>query len=410
MSKSLFRRDFVLMVVGQIISLFGNAILRFALSLYVLTLTGSAAAFGGIMALSMVPMVFCGPLGGVAADRLPRQRIMAVLDFLTAALVLLAALLLHNGELAMITALMLLLGAIQSFYQPAVTASIPLLADGEQLMAANSTVALVQALASLLGPILGGLLYSAFALQSILAVSAACFFASAVLELFLHIPYEKPGRSYGALKQIAADLAQAARFLRRERPALLAVLLLLSSLNLFLAGLYTVGLPYLVKVHLGLSDLLYSYSQAALGVGSILGGLLPALLGQRMPIRRSYWYLLGVTVLLLPMALVLTVKTPPFAAYGVILASSLAGMACVAAFNVSSLTFFQKSIPTGLLGKVSSFANAVSTCALPLGQALYGALFELAVPWLVVVFALTSSAVISLLTGKAIKKAAVDSL
>lgn len=407
MSPKLFRRDFTLMVIGQIISLFGNAILRFALSLYVLTLTGSAAAFGGIMALSMVPMVFCSPLGGVAADRLPRQRIMAVLDFITAALVLLSAAALGSGGLAVVTALMLALSTIQSFYQPSVTASIPLLADGEQLMAANSTVALVQALASLLGPILGGLLYSIFGLRPILTVSAACFFASAVLELFLHIPYEKPGRSYGALKQIAADLAQAARFLQRERPALLAVLLLLSSLNLFLAGLYTVGLPYLIKVHLGLSDLLYSYSQAALGLGSILGGVLPAILGKHMPIRRSYWYLLGVTVLLLPMALVLTSGTPALLAYGVIIATSLAGMVCVTAFNVSSLTFFQKSIPAGLLGKVSSFANAISTCALPLGQALYGALFELAVPWLVVVFALTSSAAISLLTGKAIGKAAV---
>ena len=188
------------------------------------------------------------------------------------------------------------------------------------------------------------------------------------------------------------------------------MLLLLSSLNLFLAGLYTVGLPYLIKVHLGLSDLLYSYSQAALGLGSILGGVLPAILGKHMPIRRSYWYLLGVTVLLLPMALVLTSGTPALLAYGVIIATSLAGMVCVTAFNVSSLTFFQKSIPAGLLGKVSSFANAISTCALPLGQALYGALFELAAPWLAAVFALVSSAVISLLTGKAIKKAAVDSL
>ena len=46
--KKLFGRDFTLMVAGQIISLFGNAILRFALSLYVLDTTGSAAVFGGI--------------------------------------------------------------------------------------------------------------------------------------------------------------------------------------------------------------------------------------------------------------------------------------------------------------------------------------------------------------------------
>ena len=75
-SDRLFSRDFTLMVAGQIISLFGNAILRFALSLYVLDTTGSAAVFGGILAVSMVPTILCSPLGGVLADRVPRQRIM----------------------------------------------------------------------------------------------------------------------------------------------------------------------------------------------------------------------------------------------------------------------------------------------------------------------------------------------
>ena len=70
-SDRLFSRDFTLMVAGQIISLFGNAILRFALSLYVLDTTGSAAVFGGILAVSMVPTILCSPLGGVLADRVP---------------------------------------------------------------------------------------------------------------------------------------------------------------------------------------------------------------------------------------------------------------------------------------------------------------------------------------------------
>ena len=61
-ASRLFTRDFTLMTVGQIISLFGNAILRFALSLHVLALTGSAAVFGGILALSMVPTALLSPL------------------------------------------------------------------------------------------------------------------------------------------------------------------------------------------------------------------------------------------------------------------------------------------------------------------------------------------------------------
>ena len=45
MQTKLFRRDFALVVIGQIISLFGNAILRFALPLYLLRETGSSPLF-----------------------------------------------------------------------------------------------------------------------------------------------------------------------------------------------------------------------------------------------------------------------------------------------------------------------------------------------------------------------------
>lgn len=83
--KWMFGRDFILMVAGQIISLFGNAILRFALSVAVLDMTGSAAAFASIAALSMLPTILLSPLGGVLADRVSRKDIMAALDFITSA-------------------------------------------------------------------------------------------------------------------------------------------------------------------------------------------------------------------------------------------------------------------------------------------------------------------------------------
>ena len=161
-SDRLFSRDFTLMILGQIISLFGNAILRFALSLYVLDTTGSAAAFGGILAVSMVPTILCSPLGGVLADRVPRQRIMWGLDFFTAALVL--------GYGLFFASRGTVLAAIQALYQPSVQASIPALASEEHLPAANGVVAQVQALANLLGPILGGMLYGWVGLLPMVAV------------------------------------------------------------------------------------------------------------------------------------------------------------------------------------------------------------------------------------------------
>ena len=141
MNSRLFQRDFTIMILGQIISLFGNAILRFSLSLYVLEVTGSAAVFGTILAVSMIPTVLLSPFGGVLADRLPKQKIMTILDFVTAGLIVFYdAVYGSAGNLAAVTIFMILLTLIQAFYQPSVQASIPLLASQEQLMAANGIV------------------------------------------------------------------------------------------------------------------------------------------------------------------------------------------------------------------------------------------------------------------------------
>ena len=89
MQKTSFGRDFLLVVIGQIISLFGNAILRFALPLYLLRQTGSPALFGVVTACSFAPMVVLSMAGGVLADRVNKRNIMVGLDFSTAAIILL---------------------------------------------------------------------------------------------------------------------------------------------------------------------------------------------------------------------------------------------------------------------------------------------------------------------------------
>lgn len=119
MREKLFHRDFTLVVIGQIISLLGNAVLRFVLPLYLLDVTGSRSLFGLCSAAAFVPMVVLTPLGGVVADRLHKQRIMVVLDFFTCALVALTALALgHLPLVPVLVAAMMLLYGISGAYQP----------------------------------------------------------------------------------------------------------------------------------------------------------------------------------------------------------------------------------------------------------------------------------------------------
>lgn len=403
MNSRLFQRDFTIMILGQIISLFGNAILRFSLSLYVLEVTGSAAVFGTILAVSMIPTVLLSPFGGVLADRLPKQKIMTILDFVTAGLIVFYdAVYGSAGNLAAVTIFMILLTLIQAFYQPSVQASIPLLASQEQLMAANGIVMQVQALAGLLGPILAGMLYGIGGVKPILAASAVCFFLSAVMELFLRIPHEKREADGSPVRMALLDLKGAVTYLIRENTCLFKLLIVVAGINLFLSALFIIGLPYLVKIYLGMSAQAYGFAETAMGMGSILGGLVSGLAGKKIPFKHSHYFLLGTPLLLIPVILILLFQAPGKMIYAVLLTSVMIGMGFAALFTIAAQTFIQKSTPVHMLGKVGAFVSTICVCALPVGQAMYGGLFELfsGSPWVVVLV----GTVISMMLAYAAKR------
>ena len=306
MREKLFHRDFTLVVIGQIISLLGNAVLRFVLPLYLLDVTGSRSLFGLCSAAAFVPMVVLTPLGGVVADRLHKQRIMVVLDFFTCALVALTALALgHLPLVPVLVAAMMLLYGISGAYQPAVQASMPLLCPPDRLVDGNAVINQVSALSSLLGPLLGSLVYGAFGVTPVLAGASACFFASAVMELFIQIPHTPRHTGASVWQTARADLAESGTFLRQERPEILKYIALVSAFNLLLSALLVVSMPVLIKQTLGLGDTWYGLNQTAMAAGSLAGGLTAGLLGPRLTVRRSWLTLLACGVCLIPMGLCL---------------------------------------------------------------------------------------------------------
>jgi len=79
--QKLFSRNFIFITIGQAVSMFGTAILKFTISLYILDLTGSAAVFGTVTAISSIPPIFLSPLGGILVDRKNKRNMMVALDF-----------------------------------------------------------------------------------------------------------------------------------------------------------------------------------------------------------------------------------------------------------------------------------------------------------------------------------------
>ena len=137
--KKGFSKDFYLVLIGQIISLFGNAVIRFALPLHLLSVTHSPSLLGIVSGFAFLPLAVMSPVGGLIADRVNKRNIMVVLDFFTAGLVL--AFLLLSGRVSLvglILVMLFLLYGISGAYQPSVQASIPLLVTEEAIMPACS--------------------------------------------------------------------------------------------------------------------------------------------------------------------------------------------------------------------------------------------------------------------------------
>lgn len=402
MNQKLFTRDFTMVVLGQIVSLFGNAAVRFALPLYLLNLTGSASLYGTVTACAFIPAVLLSPAGGIIADRVNKRNIMVTLDFLTSALVLGFILLMDRVNLtALLTVTLMLLYGIAGAYQPSVQASIPALAVPDNLVAANSVINTVSSFSSLTGPVLGGIMYSAYGLRTVLWVCACCFALSAVMELFIRIPFQKLPAAGGILKTAREDFAGSLRFIIREKAVISRVVLVVCAINLFLSAMLIVALPYLITEVLDLgaarANRLYAFAEGALAAGGLAGGVCAGLLGSRLRPEKAHLLLMACALCVFPMAAVLPF-CPGMVSYAVITACCFAIMVFSTVFSVQMLSFAQSETPQELIGKVISVILTISMCAQPLGSALYGALFELCAgaEWAVVLFSGVASLAVAL--------------
>lgn len=375
--EKLFTRNFTLLILGQVSSLTGNYTLKFALSMYVLEQTGSASIFAGMLSAALLPTVLLSPFGGILADRANRKHIMVALDALSGLSVLAAGLLLPLGrELWVIGALLVLLSVLAAFESPTVQACVPQMVSPQNLVQGNAVVSQVSAVTSLVTPFLGSLFYTAFGIGPVFAAAVVCFWLTALLECMIHLEHQKLPRTAGIGAIVREDLAVSAHFLRREQPDILKLLLLAALAGMFVSGTAVVGFPYLVRTVLGLSATYYGAAESAMGAAAILGSLCAGLLGKKLRVRDLSAIFLSFGLSLFPIGLSFLLPVGRMARYGVLLFFFCVCQLGVCIFSTYAITLIQQRTPKQLMGKVMSCVFTLSMCAQPVGQMVYGALFD----------------------------------
>lgn len=398
-NNSILNRNFILVLIGQIISMFGNVMFKIIMSLYILDITQSASIFGSILAISMIPTIIISPIGGIIADRFNRRNIMVILDFFTAFLIFGYGYFIEKGNvdniIVVTTILLLLLSVIQALYQPAVNSSIPLLQKKDNIVKANAIVNQVLIFANLIGPVLGGMVYGVLKIEYLIFISAICFFLSAVLEIFIVIPFIKNNwKENSIIKVLKEDFVYSIKYVFKERSKTFKFLLAVGIYAAIVNGVCIIGLPYLIRVMLGLSSDLYGISEGAVSAAGILGGVVLSMLGEKIKFNKLYLFLLAAGIIFIPMTLSIYIDMGAIVKYISVVICFMLIQFVATIFSVYVMSMLQKSVPENIIGKISAYFTTVTMIAQPIGQGVYGGLFEVLKTQIFLVTGITSIVII----------------
>ena len=353
-------REFRLLFLGRMVSLFGSAFAPIALAFAVLDLTGSPSDLGLVIAAGFVPQIFFILVGGIWADRLPRHHVMVVSDLLAGgAQAAIAGLVLTGvAEIWHLVVLQVIRGVATSFFFPAAQGIVPQTVSARLLQEANALLRLTRNGTQIGGVAAGGVLVAVIGPGWALAFDAATYFAGAVFLLALRLPRDltMPERHFVRELREGWDAF-------RSRAWLWGIVLQFAFVNAAGVGAWAVLGPVVADDDLG-GAAAWGFILAAQAAGFIVGGVFTL---RYRPDR----LLLVATLATFPMALPIVLLAVPAPAVIVALAAFAAGFG-LELFGVFWDVAMQQQISPDQLSRVYSYDALGSFVFVPLGAAVAG--------------------------------------
>lgn len=364
-------RGFLIFWFGQLVSLLGTQMSRFALTIWAWEITGQATALALVGFFSFAPVVLVSPLAGALVDRLPRKLVLMLSD-LAAGLSTLAILLLYttgNLEIWHLYVAGAFSGTFESFQFPAFSAAISTMLPKEQYGRANGLLSLAESATSIAAPILAGLLLALIGIDGILLIDVITFtFAVSVL-IFIFIPQpqrtaEDTGEDQGSLWY---EIVYGFRYIL-ARPSLLGLQLLFMAANL-LGAIGFILVPAMVLARTANNELALATVQSFMGIGGVIGGVLMSTWGG--PKRRVHGVLLGFIGSSLCQAWLGTGQT-----LWVWAAAAAASLLIMPILNGSNQAIWQAKVAPTVQGRVFATRRMIAQISAPVGTLMAGPLAD----------------------------------
>src|SRR5438445_9750778 len=235
------------------------------------TLTTSALMLGLVNLCAGLPMLALTMIGGAAADRFDKRKILLITQYVQIALAVSMGVLIWSGRIQIwhIFVFAAILGVSNSFEMPTLSALVPELVKREEIQSAISLDRSVFHGSRVVGPAIGGYLVAAWGMASAFFVNAISFVAQIIA--ILSLPARRRGTAEEEEKRTTGS-KDGFRYVAKDKPSL-AMVMLIAIQAVCIFPIITVMMPLYVRLVLGLGADKLGTLMGASAVGSVVGSL-----------------------------------------------------------------------------------------------------------------------------------------
>jgi MFS family permease len=359
---------FVAVWIGQVVSSLGSYLTGFALAVWIYQQTSSATFYGLITLASVLPGVLLSPIAGALVDRWDRRWAMILASAGAAAPTLVLALLIWKGHLALwhIFVLTVIISGFTSLGFPAFSAATSTIVPSRHLGRASGMVQMGDAAASILAPLLAGVLIASVGRQGVVLIDFSSYLVAIATLLFIRMPRPAVTAEGAASRGSLTSEAKVGWSFIRQRPGLLALLLLVAASNIGVGMVQVLLSPMILSFA---SPTVLGRVLTVAGIGVLTGGIVMSIWGG--PRRR----IAGILSLFFIQGLILPIGGLRASAL-LISVGAFLFMLTLPILNGSGQTIWQTRVPLDLQGRVFAVRRMVAWSTLPIAYLVAGPLAD----------------------------------
>jgi MFS family permease len=373
----------ILFSTASFISLFGTSVYNFAISLYVLKLTGSGLNFATTLVISILSTILVNPFAGVLTDKLDKKLLAVITDISNG--ILLVGLYILTTQCALNLSLIyistFLLNIFSTIHGINIQAATSNLVSEKKLISINSINKVIESSSSILGPMVGGIIFAFLGIRFFIIINGFSFVISALLQLLMDFKFNYNNDKKNKEQiNFFTDIIDGITYLRTQKN-IINIFGILIALNFFLGLSIDVPMPYIINNVLKLGTNFFGIIEASFSVGMILG----AIIIKKVMNNYSYQKIIKSTSIILSVCMI-TIGFSAIMHYKVynkiiyliyfIIIMILAGIA-ISSIDIPIFYILQKTIPDSFRGRVLSIGISIAKIILPIALILSGTLLDL---------------------------------